>query len=155
MQIFQKIAAVITGNRWLMIALGVVGVVLVLGMPLLPFPQKNLWVRILGYAGLYILLGLGLLIHVGLAGMLDLGFAAYYGIGAYTCAFLLSDHFGLHLPFWLVLPIAGLVSALVGVLVCIPVLRTWPSSHSALRRSAACYSSILNPLPTDHRVSWA
>jgi branched-chain amino acid transport system permease protein len=123
MQTIQKIATGITGNRWLMIALGVVGVVLVLGMPLLPFPQKNLWVRILGYAGLYILLGLGLLIHVGMAGMLDLGFAAYYGIGAYTCAFLLSDHFGLHLPFWLVLPIAGLVSAFVGVLVCIPVLR--------------------------------
>ena len=58
-----------------------------------------------------------------MAGMLDLGFAAYYGIGAYTCAFLASDHFGLHLPFWLVLPIAGLVAALVGVLVCIPVLR--------------------------------
>ena len=90
-----------------MIALGVLGIVLILGLPMLPIPQKNLWVRIIGYAGLYILLGLGLLIHVGMAGMLDLGFAAYYGIGAYTCAFLASEHFGLNLPFWLALPIAG------------------------------------------------
>jgi branched-chain amino acid transport system permease protein len=123
MHTFQRIVSLIAGKRWLMIVLGVLGIVLVLGLPLLPFPQKNLWVRILGYAGLYILLGLGLLIHVGMAGMLDLGFAAYYGIGAYTCAFLASDHFGLHLPFWLILPIAGLVAALVGILVCVPVLR--------------------------------
>jgi branched-chain amino acid transport system permease protein len=123
MQTFQKIVTLIAGKRWLMIALGILGVVLILGLPMLPFPQKNLWVRIIGYAGLYILLGLGLLIHVGMAGMLDLGFAAYYGIGAYTCAFLASDHFGLHLPFWLILPIAGVVAALISMLVCIPVLR--------------------------------
>jgi branched-chain amino acid transport system permease protein len=123
MQTFQKLVSLITGKRWLMIALGVLGIVLILGLPVIPFPQKNLWVRILGYAGLYILLGLGLLIHVGMAGMLDLGFAAYYGIGAYTCAFLASEHFGLNLPFWLALPIAGLVAALISMLVCIPVLR--------------------------------
>ncbi|MGB8252108.1 MAG: branched-chain amino acid ABC transporter permease [Anaerolineaceae bacterium] len=119
----QKIVALLTGKRWLMITLGVLGIVLILGLPLLPVPQKNLWVRIIGYAGLYILLGLGLLIHVGMAGMLDLGFAAYYGIGAYTYAFLASDHFGLHLSFWPMLLVGGLAAALVGVLVCIPVLR--------------------------------
>jgi branched-chain amino acid transport system permease protein len=123
MQPIQKLVTQISSKRWLMVALGVLGIVLILGLPMLPIPQKNLWVRIIGYAGLYILLGLGLLIHVGMTGMLDLGFAAYYGIGAYTAAFLLSDHFGLHLPFWLVLPIAGLVAALVSMLVCIPVLR--------------------------------
>lgn len=123
MQIFQKIVTLIAGKRWLMIALGVLGIMLILGLPMLPIPQKNLWVRIIGYAGLYILLGLGLLIHVGMAGMLDLGFAAYYGIGAYTCAFLASEHFGLNLSFWLTLPIAGLVAALISMLVCIPVLR--------------------------------
>ena len=90
-------------------------ILLILIMPLKPsFPQKNLWVRIIGYAGLYILLGLGLLIHVGLSGMLDLGFAAYYGIGAYTYALLASNHFGIHLPFWLMLIVGGLVAALVG-----------------------------------------
>jgi branched-chain amino acid transport system permease protein len=119
----QKFLSRITENRWLMITLGVLGMLVILAMPQLPFQQKNLWVRIIGYAGLYILLGLGLLIHVGLTGMLDLGFAAYYGIGAYTYAFLASDHFGLHLSFWPMLLVGGLAAALIGVLVCIPVLR--------------------------------
>ena len=64
--------------------------IVILILPFVPSPQINLWVRILGYAGLYILLGLGLLIHVGFAGLLDLGFAAYYGIGAYTYAMFAS-----------------------------------------------------------------
>ena len=77
----------------------------------------------MGYAGLYILLGLGLLIHVGFAGLLDLGFAAYYGIGAYTYALLASRQFDIHLPFWGMLLVGGLVAALVGALISIPVLR--------------------------------
>jgi len=119
----SSLSSWLSKNRWLFFAFGAVAFILILIMPLIPFPQKNLWVRVLGYAGLYILLGLGLLIHVGLTGMLDLGFAAYYGIGAYTYALLASDHFGIHLPFWLMLIVGGLVAALVGVLVCIPVLR--------------------------------
>lgn len=96
---------------------------LLLVMPLLTFPQKNLWVRIIGYAGLYIILGLGLLIHVGFAGMFDLGFAAFYAIGAYTFAFLASPHFGIHIPFWIVIFIAGFIAAIAGILICIPVLK--------------------------------
>ncbi len=104
------------------------GLVILAGLVLLVFPmfdfaQKALWVRIIGYAGLYIILGMGLLIHVGLAGMLDLGFAAFYAIGAYTYTFLASAHFDLHVSFWLAMPIAGLVAALAGVLICFPVLR--------------------------------
>lgn len=94
-----------------------------LSLPLLDFPQKNLWVRIIGYAGLYIILGMGLLVHVGFAGMFDLGFAAFYAMGAYTYAFLASPHFDIHLSFWIVLLIAGSLAALVGTLVCIPVLK--------------------------------
>jgi len=97
--------------------------IIVLSIPLLSFPQKNLWIRIIGYAGLYIILGLGLLVHVGLAGMFDLGFAAFYAIGAYTYAFLASPHFNIHLPFLLVILIAGALAAIVGALVCIPVLK--------------------------------
>lgn len=104
-------------------ALLLIGMLGLLILPLLNFPQKALWVRIIGYAGLYIILGLGLLIHVGLAGMLDLGYAAFYAIGAYTYAFLASAHFDLHLPFWIILPLAGLIAAAIGALVCIPVLR--------------------------------
>lgn len=96
---------------------------MLLVMPLLTFPQKNLWVRIIGYAGLYIILGLGLLIHVGFAGMFDLGFAAFYAIGAYTFAFLASPHFGIHIPFWIVIFIAGFIAAIAGILICIPVLK--------------------------------
>ena len=55
--------------------------------------------------------------------MLDLGFAAYYGIGAYTYALLASNQFGIHLPFWGMLLVGGLVAALMGALISIPVLR--------------------------------
>jgi branched-chain amino acid transport system permease protein len=106
--------------KWLFV--GILAAALLV-LPLLPLPQKNLWVRIIGYAGLYILLGLGLLIHIGFAGLLDLGFAAYYGIGAYTYALLASSQFNIHLPFWVVLLLGGLAAALVGALVSIPVLR--------------------------------
>ncbi len=97
--------------------------VVILSIPLFSFPQKNLWVRIIGYAGLYIILGLGLLVHVGLAGMFDLGFAAFYAIGAYSYAFLASPKYGIHLPFLLVILIAGGLAAVVGILICIPVLK--------------------------------
>ena len=97
--------------------------IVILSIPLFTFPQKNLWIRIIGYAGLYIILGLGLLVHVGLAGMFDLGFAAFYAIGAYSYAFLASPHFDLHVPFLIAVLIAGGLAALIGVLICIPVLK--------------------------------
>ncbi len=68
----------------------------------------------------YIILGLGLNIVVGLAGLLDLGYIAFFGVGAYTYA-LLSVHFGL--SFWLCLPIAGCFSALAGCIIGYPTLR--------------------------------
>ncbi|MFC5069293.1 high-affinity branched-chain amino acid ABC transporter permease LivM [Flaviflagellibacter deserti] len=68
----------------------------------------------------YILLGWGLNIVVGLAGLLDLGYVAFYAVGAYTFA-ILSMNFGM--SFWLCLPIAGLIAALFGVVLGFPVLR--------------------------------
>ncbi|MDR3641265.1 MAG: high-affinity branched-chain amino acid ABC transporter permease LivM [Humidesulfovibrio sp.] len=68
----------------------------------------------------YIILGLGLNIVVGMAGLLDLGYIAFFGVGAYTYA-LLSVHFGL--SFWLCLPIAASFSALAGCLIGYPTLR--------------------------------
>jgi len=68
----------------------------------------------------YIILGLGLNVVVGLAGLLDLGYIAFFGVGAYTYA-LLSVHFGL--SFWLCLPIAATFSALAGCLIGYPTLR--------------------------------
>jgi len=69
---------------------------------------------------MYVVLGLGLNIVVGLAGLLDLGFVAFYAVGAYTYA-LLNLHFGL--GFWTVLPIGGLMAAMFGILLGFPVLR--------------------------------
>jgi branched-chain amino acid transport system permease protein len=68
----------------------------------------------------YVMLGWGLNIVVGLAGLLDLGYVAFYAVGAYTFA-LLATHFGL--GFWICLPIAGAAAALWGVVLGFPVLR--------------------------------
>jgi branched-chain amino acid transport system permease protein len=93
-------------------------------MPLFDFPQRAFWVRVVGYAGLYIILGLGLNVVVGFSGLLNLGYAAFYAIGAYTYALLASDFFGLHFSFWLLLPIAAGLAALAGFLLGLPVMRT-------------------------------
>ena len=69
---------------------------------------------------MYVILGLGLNIVVGLAGLLDLGYVAFYAVGAYTYG-LLNYHF--HWGFWAVLPFGGLVAALFGILLGFPVLR--------------------------------
>ena len=68
----------------------------------------------------YVMLGWGLNIVVGLAGLLDLGYVAFYAVGAYSYA-LLSTTFGL--SFWICLPLAGLLAAFWGVLLGFPVLR--------------------------------
>lgn len=81
------------------------------------------WVRILDFALLYMLLAIGLNLVVGYAGLLDLGYIAFYAVGAYTWAFLASPHFGVHLPFWMVLPIGAACAALAGIILGFPVLR--------------------------------
>ncbi len=69
---------------------------------------------------IYIALGLGLNIVVGLAGLLDLGYIAFYAVGAYTYA-LLNTHFGV--PFWLALPIGCVISAVAGAFIGYPTLK--------------------------------
>ena len=69
---------------------------------------------------IYICLGLGLNIVIGLAGLLDLGYIAFYGVGAYTYA-IISLHFGI--SFWLCLPIAALLAAVAGCIIGYPTLR--------------------------------
>ena len=69
---------------------------------------------------IYVMLGLGLNIVVGLAGLLDLGYVGFYAVGAYSYA-LLSHYYGL--GFWVCLPIAGMMAALFGFLLGFPVLR--------------------------------
>ncbi|MGH6672691.1 MAG: high-affinity branched-chain amino acid ABC transporter permease LivM [Xanthobacteraceae bacterium] len=69
---------------------------------------------------IYVMLGWGLNIVVGLAGLLDLGYVAFYAVGAYSYA-LLATHFGL--PFWILLPLAGILASFWGILLGFPVLR--------------------------------
>ncbi|MCC7152566.1 MAG: ABC transporter ATP-binding protein, partial [Rubrivivax sp.] len=94
------------------------------------------WVRILALALLYVLLALGLNIVVGYAGLLDLGYVAFYAVGAYMYALMASPHLGetfewfaqtfpngLHTPVWIVVPLAAFLAGIVGVLLGIPVLK--------------------------------
>ena len=94
------------------------------------------WVRIMAIALLYVMLALGLNIVVGYAGLLDLGFVAFYAVGAYMFALMASPHLfetfewiaaafpnGLHTPIWIVVPLAALLAAIAGVILGTPVLR--------------------------------
>ena len=99
---------------------------LVIAFPLLALgllgPSASLkWINNYGVQILiYVMLGWGLNIVVGLAGLLDLGYVAFYAVGAYSYA-LLSTTFGL--SFWICLPLAGLLAAMWGVILGFPVLR--------------------------------
>jgi branched-chain amino acid transport system permease protein len=75
--------------------------------------------------GLFILMGMGLNLEVGIAGLLDLGFVAFYAVGAYTTALLTADSpFALaNLSYWEAMPIAVLASVIVGIIFGIPVLK--------------------------------
>ncbi|MCJ7747388.1 MAG: hypothetical protein MUP27_06565 [Desulfobacterales bacterium] len=80
--------------------------------------------EVLTIVGLYVLLGWGLNIVVGFAGLLDLGYVAFFAIGAYTTAVLTSPELGFfHLSFWGALPFAIFVGIISGVLLGIPVLK--------------------------------
>ncbi|MGC1817310.1 MAG: ABC transporter ATP-binding protein [Casimicrobiaceae bacterium] len=81
------------------------------------------WVRITNLAILYCFLALGLNIVVGFAGLLDLGYIAFYGVGAYVYALLASPQFGLHLPFWVILPLGAALACIFGVLLGAPTLK--------------------------------
>ncbi|WP_066704696.1 branched-chain amino acid ABC transporter permease [Curvibacter delicatus] len=110
-----------------------------LGLLVLPLILQgfgNAWVRIADMALLFVLLALGLNIVVGYAGLLDLGFVAFFAIGAYMFGLMASPHLsdtfplfaamfpqGLHTPLWLVIPLAALLAGGFGILLGAPTLR--------------------------------
>jgi branched-chain amino acid transport system permease protein len=111
---------------------------LALSLPLLVqfFDLGNGPIRIMAFALLYVLLALGLNIVVGYAGLLDLGYVAFYAVGAYMFALLASPHLmenfesiaaafpdGLHSPLWIVIPAAAALAALFGVVLGAPTLK--------------------------------
>jgi branched-chain amino acid transport system permease protein len=110
-----------------------------IGLLVLPFILQgfgNAWVRIADVALLYVLLAVGLNIVVGYAGLLDLGYVAFFALGAYMYALLASPHLtstfpaiaamfpeGLHTSFWLVVPLAAFVAGIFGVILGAPTLK--------------------------------
>lgn len=91
---------------------------------ILPWISGVFLTDILDRVGIFILMGLGLNIVVGFAGLLDLGYVAFFAIGAYTMGLMTSTgELGLGLPFWVALPISVLAATVAGVILGIPVLR--------------------------------
>jgi branched-chain amino acid transport system permease protein len=102
------------------------GRLLLLGGVLLALPHiVGLFLsEVLTIVGLFVLMGLGLNIVVGFAGLLDLGYVAFFAIGAYTMGVLTSPELGFfHLSFWQALPVAIVAAVLFGVILGVPVLK--------------------------------
>ena len=106
--------------KWIGIALIAVALI---ALPFVLAMAGTAWVRITNLAILFVLLSLGLNIVVGFAGLLDLGYIAFYAVGAYVYALLASPHFNLHLPWWAILPVCAAVACLFGVLLGTPTLK--------------------------------
>ncbi len=110
--------------------------IVLLVLPALSQYAGDFWVRILDFALLYVLLALGLNIVVGYAGLLDLGYIAFYAVGAYTFGLVASPHLtetfpairalfpnGLHTPIWLAIPLGALLAGVAGALLGAPTLK--------------------------------
>ncbi|WP_144140992.1 ABC transporter permease subunit [Paraburkholderia sp. BCC1884] len=124
-------------NLTRMLTVGITTAIFVIAAPvIIGALGGNYWVRVLDFAMLYVMLALGLNVVVGFAGLLDLGYIAFYAIGAYTAAMLSSPHLtsqfewiahlfpgGLHTPIWITVPVAMSLAAIFGVLLGAPTLR--------------------------------
>ena len=135
------------GRGWLIIGLVVLVLAIILPIIIYQTSQAQIWLDTITYGEVFAILALGLNVVVGFAGLLDLGYAAFYAIGAYTFGLLASAqsqfwlpakasvnlpfltiastgiHQGIHLNFWLALPICGLVAATFGIILGAPTLR--------------------------------
>ena len=116
-------------------AWALVGAALLL-LPVVLQPLGTHWVRTADTCLLYVMLALGMNVVVGHAGLLDLGYVAFYAVGAYLCALLASPHLteqfawiaamfptGLHGAWWLIVPAAAMLAATFGVLLGLPTLK--------------------------------
>ena len=109
-----------------------IGLLLFIVLILFPLVSGNFIGQVLLFIGLFILMGMGLNLEIGLAGLLDLGFVAFYAVGAYTCALLTADSpyaLGVRIEWfpmfnwWLAMAMAVVMAVFVGVLFGVPVLR--------------------------------
>jgi ABC-type branched-subunit amino acid transport system permease subunit len=106
-----------------MVAVAIILPILAIVPPFSGFGTQRDFIGSFADAGVFVLLALGLNVVVGLAGLLDLGYAAFFAIGAYTMAYGASAYSGLDVPFWIMLFIGLLVAALFGILLGAPTLR--------------------------------
>ncbi len=135
------------GRPWQIAGLVALVLALIFPLALALTSQAQIWLDTVAYAEVFAILALGLNVVVGFAGLLDLGYAAFYAIGAYTFGLLASGqasnflpgnvtlnlpflnvassgvHQGVHLSFWLALPVCGLIAATFGVILGAPTLR--------------------------------
>jgi ABC-type branched-subunit amino acid transport system ATPase component/ABC-type branched-subunit amino acid transport system permease subunit len=100
-----------SGRNQRLLLYGVAAVILVFAPYLMP---NSYWLRIYTMTGLYVMLALGLNVVAGFAGLLDMAYVAFFGIGGYLFALLSSSQFNVHLPFLVTLPIAALATMGVG-----------------------------------------
>jgi ABC-type branched-subunit amino acid transport system permease subunit len=110
----------------ILVSMALVGLLLPLLATVPPFSifqPQDVWISGFSNAGVFVLLALGLNIVVGLAGLLDLGYAAFFAIGAYAYAYGASPFSGIHAPFLAMLLVGALVAATFGVLLGAPTLR--------------------------------
>jgi ABC-type branched-subunit amino acid transport system permease subunit len=110
----------------IIVAMAIVGLLLPILATVPPFSifqSQDVWLNGFSNAGVFVLLALGLNIVVGLAGLLDLGYAAFFAIGAYAYAYGASPFSGIHAPFLIMLVVGALVAATFGVLLGAPTLR--------------------------------
>ncbi|MDE2368293.1 MAG: ABC transporter ATP-binding protein [Burkholderiales bacterium] len=123
-------------NKSTKIALFVLAGAFLLVLPVFAAQFGQGWVRIMALSLLYVLLALGLNIVVGYAGLLDLGYVAFYAVGAYMYALLASPQLtdniawikaafpnGLHTPIWIIVPLAACAAGLAGVILGTPTLK--------------------------------
>jgi len=130
-------ALIVQMNRTKTLTAGIATAVVVAILPLVVGAAGgNYWVRVLDFAMLYVMLALGLNVVVGFAGLLDLGYIAFYAVGAYVAALLTSPHLttqfawianmlpgGMHTPYWIVIPVAMALAAIAGICLGAPTLR--------------------------------
>ncbi len=112
-----------TQARWRWMLWAAVALLLLAAPFLIEATLGRAWVRIADVALLFIMLALGLNIVVGFAGLLDLGYIAFFAVGAYCYALLASPQLAIHWPFLLLLPLGAMVAAVFGILLGAPTLR--------------------------------
>jgi ABC-type branched-subunit amino acid transport system permease subunit len=124
----ERIATLAASHRSISIVIGmaIIGALLpfvVVIPPFSGFSGQNVWLDGFTIAGVFVLLALGLNIVVGLSGLLDLGYAAFFAIGSYTFAFAASPFTHNDIPFWPMLIVGAVAAAIFGILLGAPTLR--------------------------------